>query len=319
MWVASNDVEKVIDWFYRRSSARFLGVFVAGDRNFDSLLRSVVASRQTFDVILGPCIDLVLFSNAEFESEQNIPVRHISNLSKWTPQRTRGISNATFMSTNDIASSLKLGIDDLPGLVLLRKRDGRRDDGSERLVLSLRGATDVDFLVDFFRAFRKSLERVETARSTKFRLNDLGLAEIERNVTSRAAEAAVIEKCDKRISRYLGEAQLTAASSDDELEQARIAEQRLNKAKVAKYNARHRIAKLDAQVPIETVVKFMMLADEEIKELQAVLDRFERRLSYALARDRVFRFLGLSEITMSQVKRIIQLAAAIKAGSGALL
>jgi hypothetical protein len=93
----------------------------------------------------------------------------------------------------------------------------------------------------------------------------------------------------------------------------------LGKAKVAKHNAELRIAKLDAQMPIEVALKCATLADEEIQELQAVLDRFERRLSYSLMRDRFFEFLGLSEKMLGPVKRIIRLAVAIKTGGAALL
>lgn len=319
MWVASNDVEEVVDWFYRHSSAQFLGVFVAGDRKFDTLLRAVIESRQTIDVILGPLIDLVLFSDDGFELRQDAPLRHISKLSKWTPRFKSSISNATAMSTHDIALSLKLKVDDLPGLVLLRRRIGRRDSEAKPLVLSLKGATDVDFLIDFLRAFRKSLERIETARSAGFRFSEASLAEVERNMISRIDQQVVIEKRVKRIAAYVEEAQAIVASPDTGLELACVSKTRLSKAKVAKHNAEIRIAKLDAQVPIEVAIKCATLADEEITELQVVLDRFERRLSYSLARDGFFNFLGLSEKMLAPIKRIIRLAVAIKTGGAALL
>ena len=318
MWVASNDVEKVVDWFYRRSSAQFLGLFVAGDRKFDALLRAVITDRQTIDVILGPSVDLVLFSDAEFEPSMDTSLRRISKLTKWTPKLTRSIPNATIMTTHDIASSLKLGIDDLPGLVLLRRRTGWRDNEPERLTLSLRGATDVEFLIDFLRAFRRSIERIETARSARFKFSEASLAEVERDMNSRIEQTAVVDKRVKRIARIANETQEIAAPSDNKSEKARVAEQRLSKAEIAKYNAEVRIAKLDAKICIDSALKCVMLADEEITKLQAVLDHFERRLSYGLGRDRLFKFLGLSEKMLGPVKRIIRLAVAIKTGGAAL-
>jgi hypothetical protein len=136
---------------------------------------------------------------------------------------------------------------------------------------------------------------------------------------ARIDETAVVAKRVSRIARIVDETQGIHVSPDQESEHARVAERRLSKAKVAKHNAELRIAKLDAQIPIEGALKCATLADEEIKELQAVLDRFERRLSYSLRRDRFFEFLGLSEKMLGPVKRIIRLAVAIKTGGAALL
>lgn len=356
MWIATNDVERVVDWFYKRSDAHFLGVFVAGDRKFDSILKAVIANRQTIDIITGPCIDVVLFSTADLtlRGAGDPPIRHISNLTKWTPTFTREIANATTMSTNDIASAMKLGIDDLPSLVLLR-RQARRWDPEEvsRLTLKLRGAADIDFLIEFFRAFRKSLERLQRARSEGLQGTEQALVKIESHIADRMAETAVVEKRIARISRDIAEIQrcmaldafnsehllaiLRSASSVDEfisglstataIEATQIERslsgatlKRLIKAQVAQRNAERRLSKLRGQMPnLRNALEYVELTEQEISELQVVLDRFERKLSYALKREQVFKFLGVSEKLLDRVKRIVRLAAAIKTGGASLL
>jgi hypothetical protein len=355
MWVASNDVEQVVDWFYRQSRAHFLGVFVAGDRKFDALLQAVIANRRTIDVITGPCIDMVLFSTGEFTPEggANTPIKHISALTKWTPQLARNISNAVVMSTHEIASAMNLGIDDLPSLVLLKRGARSRNPESNRLVLRLRGAADIEFLIEFLRAFRKSLERIDETRLAGLRLSEGSLTEIENTMTNHMQETAVIIKRDERISRYAVEireslphgaveseeliAAMRSASSNealmaklshlsgrepDQIESAIPAEtmKRLQKTQVARRNAENRLAKLNEQMPSpDAVLRCAHLTVEEITELQAVLNRFERKLSYGLKREQVFNFLGLSEKMLDRVKKIIKLAVAIKSGGASLL
>jgi len=258
------------------------------------------------------------------------------------------------MSTNDIASAMKLGIDDLPSLVLLR-RQARRWDPEEvsRLTLKLRGAADIDFLIEFFRAFRKSLERLQRARSEGLQGTEQALVKIESHIADRMAETAVVEKRIARISRDIAEIQrcmaldafnsehllaiLRSASSVDEfisglstataIEATQIERslsgatlKRLIKAQVAQRNAERRLSKLRGQMPnLRNALEYVELTEQEISELQVVLDRFERKLSYALKREQVFKFLGVSEKLLDRVKRIVRLAAAIKTGGASLL
>ena len=91
MWVASNDIEVVVDWFYRESKAQFLGLFVAGDAGLGGFLDSVLEKRDVLDGLLGSAIDLVLLS-PEHRPVGSSAVRRITKLRKWDVDRKEDLT-----------------------------------------------------------------------------------------------------------------------------------------------------------------------------------------------------------------------------------
>jgi hypothetical protein len=223
------------------------------------------------------------------------------------------------MTTHDIAAAMKLSIDNLPGLILMRRHAKHLAVDSERFVLSLRGTSDVDFLIAFLRAFRKSLERIEKARPAGLHRTEGALAEIERTMTNYLKTSDGIKRLDERISRHLEEIQ------NDKMPQNHnpflgVILTRLQRTRVARQKTQLRLDTLFRLIPTLTVAaECAELSEQEHTELQEVLDRFERRLSYALRRDRIFEFLGLTEKTLGLLPRIVKLAVGIKSGGASLL
>ena len=189
MYVGEGSVTDLIDWFRQSSDARFLGLFAAGDATFDKFLDDVIKQSETIDVILGSQIDLFLVGgnqtitvadpgkeltikaspltairqhvNEGFRPQITHPqITHVSQINLQAPQVKKKIKKATTLSTHEFSKLLDLEVDDLPGLVLIGSHL------SENFVLKIRGATDAEFIIEFFRSVRKALEKIERSSST---------------------------------------------------------------------------------------------------------------------------------------------------------
>ena len=345
MWVASNDVEEVIDWFFRHSKAHFLGLFVAGDPKFGKFLKDVLSQRQTIDIISGHAIDLVLFSPEPIGEDPifGSSIQHIGNLKKWTPSFSGKVADATAMSTNDIATALRLQIDDLPGLVLMRRRAPGDDYNANRLVLRLRGAHDVEFIIAFLREFRRSVERYSLEQARSIRKSESRLIDIEHRLSRLPAEQLVIDKRIRLLQRFSGElataldlqpqtgdflfallrdaetepdiwqgiAEISGTSIDDVREKipARLIA-RANTARLARKNAIANIEKLEDG--LEDSFAYVGLLEEEAIGLERILRSYERKITIETSWQKFLDFLKISEGVLGRAKRLAKLIVAFK-------
>src|SRR5262245_1179578 len=180
MYVGEGDAEDIIEWFKSNSLAKWLGFFVAGDRQYDRLLNDVLAHGDVFDVVSGSHIDLFLFGGGqrinivgagrdvrvdatpltelrEVEAGWGPEIRHIGEINR-SAVCVKQITKASTEATHGIAEILGLEVDDLPSLVLIRK-DFDFSTKEPKLVLRTRGQADAEFLIAFIRSMRRVMER----------------------------------------------------------------------------------------------------------------------------------------------------------------
>lgn len=334
MWVASNDIELVVDWFYRKSKAQFLGLFVAGDTGLKGFLDSVLEKRDVIDSLLGSAIDLVLLSR-EHRPIGSSTVRQVTKLRKWDADRKEDLRTATEMSAREIASALDIDEDKLPGLVILGRKS-RRGNSRPKLVLPLRNVEDSRFLIEFLPVFRQSLDRMRAFSQTTPRTKGWFEA-IEHNVNHLHQREADVRRQEQRIaanlealSKNLAAQGLVLPTSDERLAAAgsipdlrRIVSERfkdkdastldgilaqpefetilkhLRRAQVARRTARAGIAKLQRATPstgeLSQLETVIELTQADVSRLESLIKDHTRRLSYPIPMPDLFSLLGLSE------------------------
>ncbi len=334
MWIASNDIEVVVDWFYRESKAQFLGLFVAGDAGLGGFLDSVLEKRDVLDGLLGSAIDLVLLS-PEHRPVGSSAVRRITKLRKWDVDRKKDLTTATEMSAQEIAKALEVDEDKLPGLVILGRRS-RRGNSRPKLVLPLRSVEDSSFLIDFLPVFRRSLDTMRAFSQTAPKTRDWFEA-IEHNVhhlqqreadarrqeqriaanldalsSSLAARGLVLPTPDERLAaagsipdlRRIVSEQLRdtdASTLDGILAQPELKAilKRLGHAQVARRTARAGIAKLQRATPSTDELSKMRtvieLTQADVSSLESLIEKHSRRPNGSIPAEVLFELVGLTE------------------------
>jgi hypothetical protein len=287
------------------------------------------------------------------KGDAGLPViHHISQINKSLANTRKKIIQATALATHDIADLLKLSADDLPSLILM----GRGKD--QRLILRTRGHADAEFVIEFLRALRKVLESMDEIKSTRISVGEGTILRAETALSQIQLERSVVEKRNDRLERISIEFLESLANADltpddrlakiirvtdggdlaPKLVEACDAEYRpkleeylkrpdaidlirkAQKAGNARRIAQKRIHQYEALLPpTDELEKYILLQESVFAELEAVRQKFDRKLSYQIGQARVLAFVGASTQVLTKAKKLIQLALAVKTGGMSLL
>ena len=92
------------------------------------------------------------------------------------------------------------------------------------------------------------------------------------------------------------------------------------KARIALENANKRIDKVRWKLPAKSSLEeYIALQEEAGYEVRSVITRFERRLSYKVATNKVLGWIGLSSKRLEAARKLIKVLAAVKTGGASLL
>jgi len=216
MYLVSGDISSILTWFNSEQKyGKFLCLLVAGHLHDTKFFQDVLEQRSALDTISGPNIAIFLFTNDPGEvvsisigpgSYKIVPgnllvgkgfadypgnIRDIRSINAQTSSMnvnaTQEIINASQSMANQICNHFKLGVKDIPCILLLSKED------SEPSVIPTRGEIDVQAFYSFLRDLRK----IADALPNDYDLNE-PLALVESLVEQgRLAEAeAVYQKAD---------------------------------------------------------------------------------------------------------------------------
>ena len=280
-------------------------------------------------------------------------IKHISEVNSTSVDARRKLIKATALATHDLRDTLQLEGDDLPGLILLRK--GAR----QKLVLRTRGHADTELLVALLRAIDRSLASAEQTDSVRVAVTDSALRQANAAIGKMELEERVIAKMERRLevaavglleilvksdlpgidnfAQLLREKDRNGVLSETLLDsfdasfrdraRIRLAEAdaqtllvRAERAGKARQIAKSRIAQYQRLLPPPGRLKEYISIQEGIdSELEGVISRFERAISYRILRSQVADFAKRSTQLLSNARKLLKLAVSIKTGGSSLL
>ncbi len=258
-----------------------------------------------------------------------------------TAAKKRNLIKLSGRATNELTEFLGLGIDDIPSLVLVHKSF----DFSTRqpvLVLRTRGQADADFLIEFLRAIRKLSETQRKANADLVELarhhDPAGAMDIEigRSLSARRhieRQAAFLVRTVAEHGFIANERQmiddvLAASVPRDGIESALAASglpaERFADLEVSDPRVRTGCANLvKSRQRLDRVAaageQYALQVEGGLAEFQALLDRFDRKISYQIASDQVLSFFKFTTSILKKAKQLVQLIGAVKTGGTHLL
>jgi hypothetical protein len=280
---------------------------------------------------------------------ERVFIKHISEVNR-SAIESRKIVNASAVASTEVKEMLTLGTDEVPCLVLLRKFD------DEKLVLRTRDQAEAEFIIEFLRALNVSLERFDRAQAMdiptegalrqaeetlpKIKIEEDALARNTARLRRTASELAIeLAKADVIMDSQaitscfendeIGEFGQALVGLAERVDQARaaldgsMAKQllaRAEKARIACRNARRRIANFNKIMPsTDQLERYLGLHQSALDELEGVVAKFDRKITYRLGVEHVTNFFGMSVQILSKAKKLIKLASAVKSGGASLL
>jgi hypothetical protein len=283
------------------------------------------------------------------DSSTPIPViRHVSDVDVSKLAVKKKIKRGTTLATHELTEILKITADDLPALILLSRAT------TDRLVLRMRGAADAEFVIDFLRTVSTSLQRMENAEESGDLLRRTSVKILETTLARIKAEQDVLEKNARRLERAAAQLGDLLLSCDLPLSQAAIVDslkkgepvgwidklmeliggkeksgarrllnsaaanrafQIAEKARIASANAQKRISNFEATIPShDEMQRYLAMHAQALNEIQGTITKFENRISYRIATERVTAVIGMTDQLLGKVKRLISLLASVKTG-----
>lgn len=258
-----------------------------------------------------------------------------------TAAKKRNMVKMTGRATNELTEFLGLGIDDIPSLVLVHKSFNFLTR-QPVLVLRTRGQPDADFLIEFLRSIRKLLETQRKANADLVALarhhDPAGALDIEIDRSQAARhhiqrQAAFLVKTVGEHGFIANERQivenvLAASVPRDGIEHALagsgLSAERIAELEVSDPRVRNVCASLlKSRQRLDRVAaageQYALQVEGGLEEFQALLERFDRKISYQIASDQVLSFFKFTTSALKKAKQLVQLISAVKNGGTHLL
>lgn len=258
-----------------------------------------------------------------------------------TATKKRSMIKVSGRATNELTELLGLGIDDIPSLVLVHK-DFNYATRQPMLVLRTRGQADADFLIEFLRALRKLSETHRKAA--------VDLVALARNQDAEVVLDAEIDKAKsgrRHIERQAAFLAKTVGEHGFEANEGRITEgvlaataprDGIESALAAFGLTPEKLVELEGSDPrirnvcanlqktrqrldrvLSASEQYAMQVEGGMAEFQALIARFDRKISFQIASNHVLSFFKFSTSILKKAKQIVHLIGAVKTGGTSLL
>jgi hypothetical protein len=304
-------------------------------------------------------VDAVPLTELKQVDDYSFPeIKHIGDVNR-SAAHVKQITKASVTATHRIAEILGLGVDDLPSLALIGKdfdfgtkepklvlrTRGQAD--ADFLIEFIRSARRImersrkAFLVSLRMPTQGSIAQAqgilpkieaEKAAVTKFtrriERHSVSLCQLlcsaGIHVPAGRLAAAILDgsSSEQALRDAADEQAIEAARLEKILQQPSIIEivQWLEKSHEAVKNARNRMERFYSKLPsVEILQEYLALNECIFSELETLVKRFDRKISFKITADTIAHFFNLSTAILEKAKKLISAAVAVKTGGASLL